>query len=170
MSVSIFIFPALFIFVLIYSAIKKKSPYKAFMDGAKEAPALAVRVLPSLAAIFVAIEFLKVSGLGEVIASFLAPIFGIFGIPKELSLLCFIKPFSGSSCMAILSDIYTKYGVDSYIGRCASVIMSSSDTLFYIVAVYFTNTKVKKFLLAIPIALLANFIGMITACLLCKII
>jgi len=167
---SVYIFPVIFIGILLYSVIKKVNPYKSFMSGAKEASALAVRVLPSLAAIFVAIELLKISGLGEMIARILAPIFSVVGIPKELSLLCFIKPFSGSSCMAILSDVYTTYGVDSYIGRCASVIMSSSDTLFYIVAVYFTNTKVKKFLLAIPIALLANFVGMIIACLLCRII
>lgn len=167
---SVYIFPILFISILLYSAIKKANPYKAFMDGAKEATSLAKKVLPSLAAIFVAIELLKVSGLGAIIAQILSPIFLIFGIPKELSLLCFIKPFSGSSCMAILSDIYTTYGVDSYIGRCASVIMSSSDTLFYIVAVYFTNTKVKKFLMAIPIALFANFVGMVIACLLCRII
>lgn len=167
---SVYIFPVLFIFILLYSVIKKANPYKAFMEGAKEASDLAKKVLPSLAAIFIAIELLKISGLGTFIAGILAPIFSVFGIPKELSLLCFIKPFSGSSCMAILSDIYEVYGVDSYVGRCASVIMSSSDTLFYIVAVYFTNTKVKKFLMAIPIALFANFVGMVIACLLCRII
>lgn len=167
---SIYIFPVLFLGVIVYTAVKKVSPYKAFMKGASEAVSLAVRVLPSLVAIFLAIELLKISGLGIFLAKTLAPVFSRIGIPEELSLLVFIKPFSGSSCLAILSDIYTQYGVDSYISRAASVIMGSSDTLFYIVAVYFTNTKVKRFLIAIPIALLANLAGAVIACLICRII
>lgn len=167
---SAYVFPLIFLSILFYCAIKKVNPYKAFISGAKEATSLAVRVLPSLAAIFVAIELMKISGLGVLLAKALAPALTIFGIPKELSLLIFIKPFSGSSCVAILSDIFSTYGVDSYLSKAASVIMSSSDTLFYIVAVYFTNTKVKRFLFAIPVALLANLCGAIMACLLCRIL
>lgn len=167
---SSFIFPLIFLSILIYCIAKKVNPYKAFMNGAKEAIGLACRVLPSLAAIFVAIELMKISGLGVLLAKSLAPVLGVFGIPKELSLLIFIKPFSGSSCVAILSDIFSTYGVDSYIAKAASVIMSSSDTLFYIVAVYFTGTKVKRFLFAIPVALFANLCGSIMACLLCRIL
>lgn len=167
---SIYIFPVLLLFLIVYCVVKKVSPYKAFMNGAKDAVGLAVKVLPSLVAIFLAIEMMKVSGLGVMLAHLLAPVLKVIGIPEELSLLVFIKPFSGSSCLAILSDIYTQYGVDSYISRAASVIMGASDTLFYIVAIYFTNTKVKKFLMAIPIALLANIVGAIMACLLCRII
>ena len=99
----------------------------------------------------------------------LAPPFKLLGIPSEVVQLVLLRPFSGSGSLAILTDVYNTYGVDSYVGRCASVIMGSSETVFYVASVYFAGTKVKKTGWAIPIALACNLLGSVIACLLCRI-
>ncbi|MGI6229191.1 MAG: spore maturation protein, partial [Christensenellales bacterium] len=91
-------------------------------------------------------------------------------IPGELAELMMLIPVSGNGAVAMLENILIEYGADSYIGRCASAIMGSSETVFYISAVYFSDTSVKKLRFAIPAALLANFGGSIVACLLCRFI
>ncbi|MDD4833027.1 MAG: spore maturation protein, partial [Clostridia bacterium] len=91
------------------------------------------------------------------------------GVPAELSELIILRPFTGSGSIAILNDIYAQYGVDSYVGRCASVIMGVSETVFYIAGVYFAKTEIKKLGCAIPVALVCSFIGCILACLFCRI-
>ena len=94
----------------------------------------------------------------------------MLGIPKELTKLVLIKPFSGSGSLAVLTDIFTKYGVDSYLSRCACVIYGSSETVFYIAAVYFAGAKTKKLAVPIIISLIASFFSCVFACLICKIL
>ena len=84
--------------------------------------------------------------------------------------LVLLRPFTGSGSLALLSEIFNTYGTDSYIGRCASVIIGSSETVFYVSAVYFAKTSVKKLSYAIPVSLIATFIGAIVSCLLVRII
>ena len=107
--------------------------------------------------------------MSETIADYTNPFFRLIGIPKELTELIIIRPLSGSGSLALLEELYQTYGVDSYVSRCASVIIGSSETVFYIAAVYFSTTKVKKLRSAIPIALIATFIGTIFACLFCRL-
>jgi spore maturation protein B len=99
----------------------------------------------------------------------LSPIFTFWGIPTELTKLILIKPFSGSGSLAYLTEIIKNYGADSYISRCACVLYGSSETVFYISAVYFAKSKNKKRILPIIIILLSTFICAIFACKLCKI-
>ena len=110
------------------------------------------------------------SGLSDFFSDLLAPVFNILGIPKELTKLVLIKPFSGSGALAILSEIFTKYGVDSYLARCACVIYGSSETVFYIAAVYFAGAKTKKLLTPIVISLFASFASCVFACFICLIL
>ena len=167
---SSYFIPVLFLIIFIFSIIKKVKPYDAFTLGAKSAVPFAVNVFPFLVSIFVLTELFEACGLSNALVSFLSPLFNLLGIPKELMKLVLIKPFSGSGSLAILSDIYTTHGVDSYLSRCASVIYGSSETVFYIAAVYFAGAKTKKLLTPIVISLIASLFSCVFACLICKIL
>ena len=162
--------PLLFLFIFIYSSIKKVKPYDAFTQGAKSAIPFAVSIFPYLVSIFILTELFDKSGLSNVLANILSPFFTLLGIPKELTKLVLIKPFSGNGSLAVLSEIYTQHGVDSYLSRCASVIYGSSETVFYIASVYFAGAKTKKLSLPIAISLIASFFSCVFACFICKIL
>ena len=165
-----FLMPVLFIFIFIYSAIKKVKPYDAFTQGVKGSVPLAMSIFPYLVSIFVLTELFEQSGLSNLLTSLLSPVFNLFGIPKELTKLVLIKPFSGNGALALLTDIYNTYGVDSYLARCASVIYGSSETVFYIASVYFAGAKTKKLFTPILISLFASFFSCVFACFICKIL
>lgn len=170
MEISVFIIPIFLILLLIYSRFKKVNSYMAFASGAKSSINLSLDIFPFLVTIFVAINLFRESGLLNYLNIALSPIFSFLGIPTELCELVLIRPFSGSASLAITEHLYSTFGVDSYISRCASVIMGSSETVFYIATIYFSQTKAKKLLYAIPIALFCTFVGAIFACLICRVI
>ena len=124
---------------------------------------------PYLVAIFIIIELFEVSGLSDYIAITLRPFLNVLGIPTELIPIILIKPFSGCGSLAVLENIFTTYGVDSYLARAGSAIAGSSEAIFYTTAVYFSKTDIKKFSYGIPVAIIANFIGAVVACNICKI-
>ena len=163
------IIPAIFIAVFVFSAIKKVNIYESFTEGITEAFKFTVSLLPCLAAVFMMCELFEVSHLSDLLTKWLAPVFGFLGIPKELTKLVLIKPFSGSGSLAYLNDIIETYGADSYIARCACVCFGSSETVFYISAVYFAGLKVKKLAIPIVCVLIATFVSTIIACLVCRI-
>jgi len=165
-----YVIPILLILLIIYTTIKKENSYNIFVNGASKSLKLVFDIFANIVAIFVIIELFKVSGLSAYLSEFLSPVFSFIGIPSELTQLIVLKPFSGSGSLALLSEIYTTYGVDTYIGRCASVIMASSETVFYVSSVYFSKTKVKNLGYAIPLALFITLLGSFFACLFCKIL
>ena len=161
--------PVLFLIIYLFSFIKKVKPYDAFTQGAKSALPFATSVFPYLVSIFVLTELFEESGLSNFLSEFLSPFFRLLGIPKELTKLVLIKPFSGNGALAILTEIYAKYGVDGYLSRCASVIYGSSETVFYVAAVYFAGAKTKRLALPIIISLIASFFASVFACFICLI-
>lgn len=165
-----YVIPVLFLLILIFGFIKKVSPYSSFIEGSKEAIPFAFSLFPYLLCIFILTELFEVSGISIFLADILSPFFKFLGIPNELCTLVLIKPFSGSGALATLTDIFTKYGVDSYLSRCASVIYGSSETVFYISAVYFANAKKRNLTLPIIISLFASFCSCTFACFICKIL
>lgn len=164
-----YILPAIFLFVISYSVIKKKNTYGSFVKGAKQAVPLVVSIFPFIASILVAVALLRVSGITSVLSQILSPVFNFFGIPTELCELVLLRPFTGSGSYGILENIFSSYGPDSYISRCACVIMGCSETIFYVATVYLSQTKVKKLFYAIPVALFCSLVGTILACLICKV-
>lgn len=148
---------------------KKINTYDHFVKGAKGAIKLVVDIFPFIASILIAVALLRVSGITTWLAQVLSPIFNFLGIPPELTELVLLRPFTGSGSYALLEDVLSTYGADSYISRCACVIMGCSETIFYVATVYFSQTKVKKLLYAIPVAIFCSIIGTILACLLCKV-
>lgn len=167
---SAYIIPIIIIAVLVYARIKKIETYNVFVKGAKGAFDLVLSIFPFIVAIMIMVALLRASGLMDVIISFCAPFFTLLGIPVEVTELVLLRPFTGSGSYAILSDIYDTYGPDTYISRCASVIMGTSETIFYVAAVYFSQTSVKKLSYAIPLALVLSLFGTIITCLVCKIL
>ena len=166
---AIYIIPIFIIFVLVFSLVKKINAYDSFVSGAKQAIDLCINTFPYLVAIFSIVELLQASGLSLVISNLASPFFKFFGIPSELTEFLIIRPFTGSGSIGMLSNLFSLYGPDSYISKCACVIMSCSETTFYVVAVYFSTTKIKKLRYTIPVCLLSAFIGSIIACALCRI-
>ncbi len=143
--------------------------YNIFVKGAKGAIELVVSIFPYIVAIMVSVALMRTSGLADLLTRLVSPIFNFLGIPNQVSELVLLRPFTGSGSFALLNDIYSQYGPDSYISRCASVIMGSSETVFYVATVYFSQTKVKKLLYAIPCALVASLVAAVLSCLLCRV-
>lgn len=166
---SAFILPIIFILLFIYCAFKKVNTYDHFVKGAKGAISLVIDIFPFISAILIAVALLRVSGITTFFAQLLSPIFTALGIPTQLVELVLLRPFTGSGSYGILQSIFTQYGADSYISRCACVIMGCSETIFYVATVYISQTKVKKLAYAIPVALFCSLVGTILACLLCKV-
>ena len=166
---SAYILPVLIVLLFIFAIYKKVNVYKSFVEGAKDAVALCIDILPYIIAILCAVALFRASGLANVLINILSPIFNFLGIPTEVSELVLLRPFTGSGSFAILNDIYATYGADTYISRCASCIMGSSETLFYVSTIYISKTSIKKLSYAIPIGILASIFGAVVSCLLCKI-
>ncbi len=167
---SAYILPIIFIALFCYSKYKKVNTYDTFVKGAKKAIPLVVDIFPYIAAIMLAVALLRASGITILLADVLSPIFNALGIPTELIELVLLRPFTGSGSYALLNDVLVQYGADSYISRCACVILGCSETIFYVTTVYISQTKVRKLLYAIPIALICAVFGSVLACLLCKVI
>lgn len=165
-----YIVPALVVILLVVSLFKKVPAFDSFATGAKEGLELALSVFPFLASVFVCVTLFKVSGLAEILTNLSRPLFEGLGVPVELAELIMIKPFSGSGSMVELEKIYETYGADSYISRCASVILGSSETVFYLSAVYFSKCKVKNLSYGIPLALFLTFLGAVFSCFICRYI
>ena len=160
--------PFVFIAAFVCAFVKKVNAYGSFIQGAKEAVPLAVSLFPFLAAVIIAVELMRASGLYNVFNFVFSPLLKLLGIPEELSQLALLRPFSGSGSLALLNDVFTAYGPDSYVGRCASVMFGSTETVFYIATVYFSGTKVRKLGGALVIALACCVLSAALACLLCK--
>lgn len=163
------IIPALFLALFLYALIRKVRLYDCFTEGVKEAVPLLLSIFPYLAAMLMLSELFERSGLSAALTQALSPAFSALGIPPEISKLVLLKPFSGSGSTALLSELISAYGADSYIARCAAVAYGSSETVFYISAVYFAGSK-KNLAKPVVIALISNFISVILGCLLCKVL
>lgn len=112
---------------------------------------------------------LRESGAMELISQFLAPVFGVFGIPPETAILVLIRPISGSAALAVGADLMAQYGVDSQIGRTAAIMLGSTETTFYTVSVYFGAAGIKKTRYTVLAALIADFTGFFVASLTAKL-
>lgn len=163
-----YILPLLFLILFAVVTFKNIPAYDYFIDGAKGAINLAISVFPYIAAIMMAVNLLRLSGLTDYLAAVLSPAFNFFGIPAELAELTLLRPFSGSGSLALLNDIMTKYGPDSYVSRAACVIMGSSETVFYVASVYFSSSKVRKLRFAVPVALFSSFVSVVVGCFLAR--
>ncbi len=164
------IVPLLFLLSFLYAMRKKVKLFDCFTDGVKGAIPLVTSIFPYVATVAMLSKLFEVSGMESTLSKWLSPLFSLTGIPAEITPLLLVKPLSGSGAIAVLSDILTKYGVDSYIARCACVAYGSSETIFYIGAVYFATLQRKKLSLALGIAVLSYLLSVVLCCFLCRFI
>jgi len=165
-----FFLPMIIIALILYSLYKKKNAYSSFAIGAKKSFDLILTTFPYIVTILVVVAVYNASGLNIYISQALSPVLNFLGVPPELTELIILKNFTGGGSIAILENIFQTHGVDTYIGKCASVIMASSEAVFYVTAVYFSKTKIEKFKYLIPLALFLNFFSAIFACFICRFI
>ncbi len=154
--------------LFVYAHIKGINPYEAFAEGAAEALPTIIKVLPYLAAMLIAINLFRRSGAMDLLSTFLAPMLNKLGIPTELVTLMVLRPFSGSASLALLQDTLMIHGSDSFIGRAASTIVGSTETIFYTLALYCGSVDIKKSRYALPVALLSGIVGTIASIFLIK--
>lgn len=168
MNVSAFIIPLLFLLLFAYALWKKVRLYDCFTEGIQQAIPLILSLFPYLCAILMLSSLFEKSGLSNALTTAISPLLSAIGIPPELGKLVLMKPFSGSGSTALLSEILSVHGADSFVGRCACVCYGSSETVFYISAVYFSSYKGKRPVLPVVIALAVNFVTVILGCFLCR--
>ena len=161
--------PLIFLTSFLFAIFRKVKIYDSFTEGAKGAIPLILSIFPYIAAVMMLCTLLEVSGLEAKLNAWISPLFTFTGIPEEISSLILMKPLSGSGSIAVLTQILERCGVDSYAGRCACVVYGTSDTIFYIGAVYFAGMKRKKLTSALVIALSSYLLAVVFACFLCRI-
>ncbi len=161
--------PLIFLLSFAFAAFRGVKVYDSFTEGVKGAVPLILSVFPYVAAVTMLCKLLEVSGLEAWITKQISPLFRFTGIPEEIAPLVIMKPLSGSGSIAVLTQILERYGVDSYAARCACVAYGTSDTIFYIGAVYFANVKRKKLTSALVIALFSYLLAVVFSCFLCRI-
>lgn len=153
MNISDFAIPIIFVFVLIFGLCRRVDIFTEFMEGVKDGVQTVKDIFPALFTLVLSIGMFKASGGLELIGGLLAPVTGFFGFPSEVTPLLLLRPFSGSGAIALFESVLQDNGADSFAGRVASVILGSSETTFYTIAVYFAATKVKKTRHTLPAAL-----------------
>ncbi len=149
--------------ILLYGTLHRVDIVSSFLAGAKEGLQTAVSILPSLILLLTVIGMLRASGGLAQIAAWLSPLFQSIGVPPETAPLALIRPLSGSGALAALEDVLQMYGADSMAGRTAAVLMSSTETTFYAVAVYYGAVGVKRSRHTIPCALIGDLTGLLAS-------
>lgn len=165
--ISISVIPTLVTIILIHGYIKGVNLYDSFVEGAKEGFKTAVKIMPYLIAIFIAIGIFKRSGAMDILISVISPITKLLGIPSEVVPLALMRPISGSGSLAILNDIINTYGPDSFLGRVASTMMGSAETIFYTMAIYFGAIGIKDSRHTLIAALLSHLAAVIASIIVC---
>lgn len=160
--------PLIILVIVIYGVIERKKVFDIFLDGAKDGIKVVFNIFPTLVGLFVAIGTLRSSGIIDLIVNLLTPIFKVINFPTEILPLALIRPISGSASIAVATDIMKNFGVDSNIGIIASVIMSSTETTIYTIAVYTSSIGVKNTRFVLWASLIADFVGIVTSVVICR--
>jgi spore maturation protein B len=162
-AVSTWAIPLLLAGIPALALSRRARVYPAFVDGAKAGFETAVRIIPPLVAIFVALAMLRASGAMETLTRALAPVTGALGIPASVVPMVLVRPLSGGGALGVVGDVLRSEGPDSYAGRLVSVMAGSTETTFYVLAVYMGAAGVTRYRHALAAGLLADLAGMAAA-------
>ena len=167
---SVFVLPALIVGIPLYGLAKKVPVYERFVDGAKEGFSLAVTIIPYLVAILFAIGMFRASGALDFFVTALDPVLGLIGVPGEVLPMAIVRPLTGSGSAAIVADFATQYGTDDLLTRMVATMFGSTETTFYVIAVYFGAVGVSKTRHALPAGLIADAAAMLFAVWICRLL
>lgn len=162
-TISSMIIPAVMLFVVVYGVAKKQNVYDEFVTGAAGGLKTVIKVMPTLIGLMVAVGVLRNSGFMDMLGKQLGKITEPLGFPGELMPISIVKIFSSSAATGMLVDIYKEFGPDSYLGKVASLMMSSTETVFYTMSVYFMSAKVTKTRWTLAGALIATLAGTVAS-------
>ncbi len=168
-AISTLAIPFLLAFFPLYAALRRVPVYEEFVEGAKEGFHTAVRVIPFLVAILVAIGMFRAAGGIGLLAQGLGPALGAIGFPVELLPLVLMRPLSGSGATGLYSDLVTTSGPDSLVSLMGGAIMGSTETTFYVIAVYFGSVAIRRTRHAVPAGLIADAVGVIASIVICRL-
>ena len=158
-----FVIPALVVGFPLYGLWKKVPVYESFVTGAKEGFGVAVRIIPYLVAILFAIGMFRASGAMDALGTLLSPVLGLVAFPVEVLPMAIVRPLTGSGSVGILLDLINQFGEDHIFVKMAATMFGSTETTFYVLAVYFGAVNIKKTRHAVPAGLAADFAGMLIA-------
>ena len=160
-----YLVPLILFFTMALALGKRENAYARMLGGAKQGLYLMASIATSLILLLTTVKMMQSSGAAEAAGGLLKPIFAFFGIPPETALLVLVRPFSGSAALAVGAELMARYGVDSQIGRTAAVMLGSTETTFYTIAVYFGSAGIVRTRHTVPAALAADFTGFLAAAL-----
>lgn len=166
---SILAIPFLLSFVPLIASLKQIKVYEEFTEGAKEGFGVALKIIPFLVALLVAISMFRGAGGIELIGRFAGPFLSYLHFPSELLPISLMRPLSGSGSLGLLSELVKQYGPDHLISRTAATLFGSTETTFYVVAVYFGAVNIRRTRHAVPAGLIADFVGMVASIIICRI-
>ncbi|TAK53315.1 MAG: spore maturation protein [Bacteroidetes bacterium] len=169
-TLSVIAIPGLVIFIVGYGAIKKVKVYSAFVEGAKEGFNVAIRIIPYLVAMLVAIGIFRASGAMDMLFTVLSPVTKLIGMPAEALPMALIRPLSGSGALGVMSEIMKANGADSVVGRMVAVMMGSGETTFYVLAVYFGSVSITRTRQAVPAGIIADVVSIVVSVVLVNMI
>lgn len=167
-QLSNWMFLAFVVGIPLYGVIKKINVFDAFIEGARQGFDTSVSLIPYLIAIMVAVGMLRASGFFELLQHWIAPALDKLGMPSELLPLALIRPFSGSASMGVMSELIHEHGGNAFISKTAATMMGSTETTFYVIAVYFGAVNIRRTRHAIPAGLLADLAGVIASVCICR--
>ena len=162
--------PAVFLIILVFGMYKEIKVYDIFVEGAREGIITIIRIIPTLVGLMVAVGVFKASGALELLVHLFMPIAAVLGIPPETMPLALMRPVSGSASLALVAELIQTYGPDTFIGRTASTMMGSTETIFYTLAVYFGSVGIKNIRFTLAAALLADLASVTASAWACTII
>jgi spore maturation protein B len=168
--ISVWAIPVFLVAIPLYGAMRKVKVYESFVEGAKEGFQVAVRIIPYLVAILVAVGMLRGAGAIDLLARWLDPILRLVGMPAEILPLALMRPLSGSGSMGIVTELVNTHGADSFIARLAATAYAGTETTFYVLAVYFGAVGIKKARHAVVAGLLADLVCLFAAILVCRLV
>lgn len=168
--ISLGIVPSIVLIIFVHGYVKGVDIYDAFIEGALEGFKTAIKIIPYLIAIFIAIGIFRDSGALDMFTNLVRPITNLIKMPEEVLPLVLIKPMSGSGALGVVRDIISHYGPDSFPGIIASVMMGSSETIFYTMAVYFGAIGVKDHGHTLKAALISYILSIFITIFICRLI
>ena len=169
-ELSRYIIPLMLVMIPFYGLVfKKVKVYESFVEGAKDGFDIAVRIIPYLVAILVAIGMFRASGALEILLTTMAPLLQYIGFPPENLPLALMRPLSGSGSLGLLTDLINEHGPDSLIAKIGATMFGSTETTFYVLAVYFGSVGIRKTRHALAAGLIADLVGVLSAVFFCQL-
>ncbi len=168
-SISLYILPIMILGILTAGIIKKVSVYEEFVEGAKDGFKVSVTIIPYLVAIIVGISMFKASGAIDMITACIGGLLERLSVPADIIPIMITRSLSGSATLGLFSEIAHTYGAENYITKLAAVMVGSSETTFYVLAVYFGSIGIKKYRYALLTGIIADITGIVLAILAARV-